>query len=312
VNDSILLTGASGFHGRQILQALIRRGTAPLAILLRDPARFAVPEHVSVVPGSLSNRQAVRAALLGVRTVIHSASYVGYDPRLCAEVNVDGTALLLEEAARAGVSDLIYISTSAVYGPGPHRGVRADSAIDALTSALSQSRRDAERIVLEAGGRVIRPALVFGAGDKWVVPAIIAVIDRLGGAPEGGRARQSVINVRDLGELIAGVTNAVREGDSEVPLVLNAANAEPMTLSEILRVLAERGIRSPSSLASIPLERAEQIAETVGLSVSHVRSFGIDNWIDAEPAWSAAELPTPSDLGFEKAEALYYRELLRR
>lgn len=242
---------------------------------------------------------------------MHSASYVGYDPELCTQVNVDGTALLVEEAVRAGVSEFVYMSTSAVYGPGPHRGAGTHVALDTLASVLSQSRRDAERIVLEAGGRVVRPALVLGNGDTWVVPSIIRVVDRLGGVPEGGRSRQSVVNVRDLAELMAALVVAVRKKGNAVPKILNAANSEPMTVSEILRTLAVRGVKPPASLPSIPLEEAERIAPAVGLSAAHVRSFAVDNWVDASHAWSAAELHTPADLGLDDGDVLYYKSFLR-
>ncbi len=60
----------------------------------------------------------------GVDFVFHLAAMVSVQesmqkPNECAEINTRGTAIVLEEAARAGVKKLIFSSSAAIYGDNP-------------------------------------------------------------------------------------------------------------------------------------------------------------------------------------------------
>src|SRR5207249_11229962 len=122
----------------------------------------------------------------------------GADPRLAYETNELGTDNVIEQCRQAGVRRLIYVSTCSVYGTGPHRGIRETDAGYHPTSVASASRAIAEQMVFRYGGEVVRPNLVFGAGDRWFVPGLIKIMKAAGGWPGDGSALLSLISVEAL------------------------------------------------------------------------------------------------------------------
>ncbi len=110
---SILVTGATGQIGRQVVQQLIQRGTKVRA-LVRDPAKAAFPAGVEVVQGDLLDPDSLRSAYAGVSTLF----------LLNAVVPDEFTQALvaLNLAKEAGIERLVYLSVidSDVYANVPH------------------------------------------------------------------------------------------------------------------------------------------------------------------------------------------------
>src|SRR5690606_41230280 len=115
----------------------------------------------------------------GVGVRAHGAPRVGGGPETVTAVNDLGTRARVAEAVRSGVRRIVYVSPAAVHGRGPFRGVRPGEAPIAPASATSRSRAAAERYVLDAGGVVLRPHLVYGRGDHWVVPGLVGLLREL-------------------------------------------------------------------------------------------------------------------------------------
>jgi len=87
----------------------------PVTGLDINPSPFT--DHV----GSITDRDFVRGAMAGVQAVVHAATLhkphiATHSPQDFIDVNVTGTLLLLEEAARAGVRSFVYTSTTSVFG----------------------------------------------------------------------------------------------------------------------------------------------------------------------------------------------------
>jgi UDP-glucose 4-epimerase len=127
MSERILITGGAGFIGTHLAERL--RARAPLVLFdnFRRDSLASVPAlrqdpHVTVVHGDVRDPAAVRAALDGCHTVLHLAAIAGvssyYTESLrTLQVNVLGTANLLDEAARAGIRQFIHFSTSETFGP---------------------------------------------------------------------------------------------------------------------------------------------------------------------------------------------------
>lgn len=229
---TVLLVGATGFIGSGIRSALTGTGQ-PLQLLVRRQVQL-VGDRPEVLLGDLTDARSVAAALNGVSTVVHAASYVGSDPEEQRRVNVDGTRLLVEAAARRGVSRIVYVSTFGVYGGEYPVGMSEFEAVPHPRSPLSRSRHEAERIVLANGGTVVRPALVYGPGDRWVVPALVHLVMALGVWIEDGRQLVSAVGRDTLGRLVAGVSRLDVPGE-----VFHAARPEPVTIRELTRPALE-------------------------------------------------------------------------
>ena len=121
----ILITGGAGFVGRHIAEHF--QGRAEVRVL--DNLRCGFKGNLSgldcqLIVDSILDRDLVREAMKGVDFVFHLAAMASVQesvqkPNECAEINALGTAIVLEEAARARVKKLIFSSSAAIYGDNP-------------------------------------------------------------------------------------------------------------------------------------------------------------------------------------------------
>ncbi|MFE9673710.1 NAD-dependent epimerase/dehydratase family protein [Streptomyces sp. NPDC006259] len=310
---TLVLTGATGFIGSHALGALLDRGARVRALVRRLPegeagARPAKSGSVEWVRGDLTDPDAVRGLCEGARTVVHLASYIGPDERLGEAVNVDATRALMAEARRAGVRRKVHLSTAAVYGAGPHRGIPVDEIPAEPVSAVSRTRLAGEAYAREAGAVVLRPGLVLGAGDRWVVPGLRELVERVPAEWDGGRALLSVVDVGDLARLIA----AAATGPQPVPPgVYHVGHPEPVRIGDLLAVLAEHGILPPRPDVDWPWAAClERLRSTPGrASERQFALLGRDHWYLADEIWElTAEPPGPGPLSRLTAAAAWYRE----
>jgi UDP-glucose 4-epimerase len=125
--ERIVVIGGAGFIGSHIVDQLLReavrevvvldnfvRGSrANLAAAARDP-------RLTVVEGSITNREQLREVLAGAAGVFHLAALwlfeCVHEPRAAVDVNVVGTYNVIEAAREAGVRKVVYSSSASVYG----------------------------------------------------------------------------------------------------------------------------------------------------------------------------------------------------
>ncbi len=118
----ILITGGAGFIGSHIAEYY--QDKAEVRVL--DNLRTGSMENlagikVEFIRGDVRDRVKLAKAMKNVDYVFHLAAMIGVPesmerPLDCVDINVNGTLMVLEEAARAGVKKLIYASSAAVYG----------------------------------------------------------------------------------------------------------------------------------------------------------------------------------------------------
>ena len=126
----VLVTGAAGFIGSHILEAARDlgyevRGFDSLTPAVHDGMPRYIPEDADMVVADVRDAAAVSRALAGVDVVCHQAALVGLGvdlsdlPGYC-DVNVTGTATLLNAMGQAGVQRLVLASSMVVYGEGAY------------------------------------------------------------------------------------------------------------------------------------------------------------------------------------------------
>ncbi|MFF8972574.1 NAD-dependent epimerase/dehydratase family protein [Streptomyces sp. NPDC014995] len=306
-DGTIVLTGATGFIGSHALRALRRRGRRVRALVRRIPGTEAAAP-VEWVRADLTDPGALRGLCEGAGAVVHLASYIGGDERLCEAVNVEGTRALMAEATRAGVRRVVHLSTAAVYGAGPHRGIAVDEVPAAPTSAVSRTRLAGEAYAREAGAVVLRPGIVLGAGDRWVVPGLRELVERVPAQWDGGRALLSVVDVGDLARLI----NAAATGPRPVPPgVYHVGHPEPVRIGDLLAELSALGVLPPRPAEDWPWPVClERLRATSGRASE--RQFALaarDHWYLADEIWKlTGEPPGPGPLSRLARAAEWYRD----
>lgn len=170
----ILVTGGTGFSGKALVRRLLDDGHQVVALDVKEGLRTQELRDwgAEVVLGSVTDREVVRRAMRGVEVVQHLAAAFReldvpdshYD-----HVNVGGTAIVVEEAERAGVRKLVYCSTCGVHGNVAEPPAGEDAPIRPA-DYYQRSKYLAEPVVLAAGERglpvtILRPAAIYGPGD---------------------------------------------------------------------------------------------------------------------------------------------------
>ncbi len=120
----ILVTGATGFLGKALVQRLLAKGERPRA-LARPSMRVGTLEElgVEVVVGDAADKAIMDRAVRGMDTVVHCAGRMGSQGTWeeFQRDSVDSTKNVLEAALEVGVKRVIYVSSLGIYGP-PRNG----------------------------------------------------------------------------------------------------------------------------------------------------------------------------------------------
>lgn len=292
---TVLITGASGFVGGHVVREAARRGAALVLMRHRaDVGADAEAPGARTVTADLARPTSLRGVCDGVDVLLHCASRIGGTPEANQAVNADGTRALLAEAARAGVRATVYLSTASVYGPGAFRDADPRLRRRDARSPTSRTRAAAEDAVLGAGGTVLRPYLVYGAGDRWVVPGLGRLLRALPATVEGWRSRISVVSATDLARLL--VAAALAPAGALTHSVYHAAHPAPVEAAALLRTVATC-LALPWPRRDLPLARAQELLADDGPARHALAMLSADHWLDALPLWRETGLaPGPGFL----------------
>lgn len=263
VNSSpVFITGASGFIGGRIAGRLLAEGRR-VRVLSRRPVPHLEKLGAEVVSGDLHDPAALRRGCTGAGTVFHVAGRVGvWGPAAdFLRVNVEGTRHVIAACHAAGVPRLVYTSSPSVaYNGGDLAGVNESAPLcTAAPCAYPTSKAAAECLVSNAHSAELttvslRPHLVWGPGDKNVVPRVLAL------AKEGrlriigpGRNKVDVTHITNVvdAHLLAEQAGAATVGGKAYFIT----NGEPVVLWDWINQLL-RGLGRPEITRHIPLGTA--------------------------------------------------------
>ena len=155
----ILVTGGTGFVGRSLLRALSRTEAAPVRVLIRPSGSSPkLPPGITMDAAltSVEDERGVRAAMVGVDTVIHLASEERAGGRADLwKIDVQGTRNVLNAAVEAGVSRFVFLS---------HVGANRSSAYP-----MMRAKAAAEEAIRQSGipYTILRSSVAYGAEDRF-------------------------------------------------------------------------------------------------------------------------------------------------
>ena len=262
--SAVLVTGASGFLGRALVNGLRQRGQ-----VVFGGSRKGAGTGLLKTP-ELDAAADWRPCLQGIGAVIHTAAHVHVFRRhhQLAEfrrINVEGTLKLARQAAGFGVRRFVFISTIGVNGTSSVRPF-TEGDLSKPEDAYAISKWEAEQGLIEIGQQasmeivILRPTMIYGRGAGgnfgFLTRAIAAGVPLPLGAFNNCR---TLIGLRNMVEL-ACVTLDHPAAANQLFL---AGDSEAMAVAELCRMMAAI-LRKPDRLVSLPPLLVQRAAGLVG------------------------------------------------
>jgi nucleoside-diphosphate-sugar epimerase len=291
VPSSVLVTGARGFVGSHLCKLLVQNGWRVTASSRTQRDSPLTPGATEVHLSMSSSTKEWQSALTSIECIVHLAAEVhviGSAERSCSpfyEVNVLGSRLVAEQAARAGVRRFIFLSTVKVNGEGGSlRPYRADD-IPAPSDPYAQSKLEAERQLRHfcrgAGVElvIIRPPLVYGPGVRANFQRLLRVIEL--GVPlplHSIKNRRSLISIWNLTDFIETcMTHPQAAGDTWL-----ISDGEDLSTPDLFRKLSGL-MHRPDRLFAFSPQLLQRIAGAFGMSAEFNR-LSTSLVVDSTPA----------------------------
>jgi dihydroflavonol-4-reductase len=214
---NVLVTGATGFIGSNLVGALVARGYSVSCLVRRSSDTAALkPLPVRLVAGGIDEPAALRDAVQGIHTVYHLAGLTKASGReRYFQINQTGTRLLLEAIAdvNPGLCRFVHMSSLAAAGPSTGRPGLVEGESANPISWYGESKLRSEEEVLRYSGSfsvaILRPSAVYGPADRDIL-LVFQMIKRGCLFTPGRFARRfSLIYVDDLVDatILAGQTD---------------------------------------------------------------------------------------------------------
>jgi nucleoside-diphosphate-sugar epimerase len=276
---AVAVTGATGFIGRHLTADLVRRGVKVRAIV-RPGSRSADPPGTTIVRAPLE-AQPLGPAFAGVDAVVHLAGVVSaVDAATYAAVNTEGTRAVAA-AAHAARAHLVHVSSLAAAGPAPASTPRGEDDPPDPITPYGHSKLDSEgalRGMPTLSWTVLRPGVVYGPGDRAVLPLfklaagpLVPVVGRLGAA-------YTFVYVTDV---VRAIEAALDRGAAARGTFF-VGHPEPVTPSALLETM-QRALGRHGRLIHVPMSltrAAAEVCDVVGRVTG--RAMLINRWRYAE------------------------------
>jgi nucleoside-diphosphate-sugar epimerase len=248
-----MVTGATGFVGSHLAEALRRRGHEVTALARSSwKAEALTSRGVRVVPGDLHDVAALERAAAGQDIVYHVAGVVAArDEAEFLRANRDGTRNVLHAAERSGNPRFVLVSSLAAAGPAARGVPLTGGEAPHPVTAYGRSKLAAEEVVRASSLRwsLVRPPIVYGPRDREVLK--IFRLARLRVAPVFGDGGQelSAVHASDLAEALA----AVGESAATIGGIYTACHPEVFTSAELGHAVARAMGHSVTTIRIPPL-----------------------------------------------------------
>jgi dihydroflavonol-4-reductase len=255
----LLVTGADGFLGSNLVRVLLERGHEVRAFVLpRRPAFLLEGLEVELVRGDILDRDAVLAAARGCSAVIHTAAITRTSPAKSdhlRSVNIQGTRHVIDAVQSNVVERLIHVGTANTFGFGSKEDPGDETrpywaskyGLDYFNSKYEAHclvMNEVEKNGLEA--LIVNPTFMVGPHDAEPGFGVIILAiyhGRMPGCAVGGR---NYIHVRDVA---VGIANALERGRTGESYILGNQN---LSYKEIFNLIASVIGVSPPRLTYPP------------------------------------------------------------
>ncbi len=274
-----LVTGGLGFIGSHLCRAVLARGDelrivddlsdAPYPKERKRENEAALRRDypgIEVVEGCVTNRDLMTRLAQDTHSIIHLAGLAGVrpsfaDPGRYADVNVAGTANVLEAAQRAGHGSFVFASSSSVYGNATPLPAQEDAPAIVPESPYAASKRSAELVVSAMLRKTpamrcaaLRFFTVYGPRQRPEMAITTFLRAILAGKPivvfGDGSMRRDFTHVDDI---VRGITAVIERAPPGLR-AYNLGSGSPVTLTELVAAMERAaGRRAVVEHAPVPL-----------------------------------------------------------
>jgi dihydroflavonol-4-reductase len=252
MNNTTLITGASGLVGSAVARKLLAEGFRVRALVRTASPRFHLDGlDLEFVVGDIRDAESVRRAMAGVHYVFHVAADYrlwARDPREIFAANVDGTRIVMQEAKRADVERVVYTSSVATLNL-PADGSPADETVPLSVQEgigpYKRSKIAAERLV-EAmiasdalPAVIVNPSTPIGPRDVKPTPTGRIIVEAARGRVPG--FLDTGLNLVHVDDVADGHLAALKRGKIGERYILGGENVLLADmLGEIARMVGRR------------------------------------------------------------------------
>jgi NAD dependent epimerase/dehydratase len=254
----ILVTGADGFIGSHLVEALVRRHANVRAFVFYnsfnswgwlDHVPNDIQKAIEVFAGDVRDPHGVKAAMKGCDIVIHLAALIAipysyHSPDTYVDTNIKGTLNVVQAARELDVTKVVHTSTSEVYGTARFVPITEEHPLQGQ-SPYSASKIGADQIAMsfftsfKTPVSIIRPFNTYGPRQsaRAVLPTVITQI-------VSGRRRLklgALHPTRDFSYIKDTVRGfiAIAEADNAVGQVINIGSNYEISVGEAVKIIAD-------------------------------------------------------------------------
>ncbi|NIA13975.1 MAG: aminotransferase class I/II-fold pyridoxal phosphate-dependent enzyme [Nitrospiraceae bacterium] len=302
----VLVTGGGGYLGCHLVPLLLEQGHE-VRVFDRfcfgdEPvAAFADYPHCEVIRGDVRRLQEAPALLDGIDAVVHLAGLTNdpscaLDPEMAADVNVESTRELANQAAQHGVTRFVFASSCNVYGHGVFEFLDEESPPNPV-STFAKTKIAAETALLQMAGEhfepvVARNATLFGWSPRMrfdvAIHHMVAHAVRTNGIKVmgGGNQWRPFIHVHDAARAFLALLEAPASAVSGQVFNVGDDNANIRIIDLARRVAETVGdvpIEIPKDDDELRDYRVQfgKIRDTLGFHCEHTIQDGINEIYDA-------------------------------
>jgi len=254
----ILVTGADGFIGSHITEALVRRGHKVRTFVMYnsfntwgwlDHSSKEIKEQIEIFAGDIRDPYGVKEAMKGCDVVLHLAALIAipysyHSPDTYIDTNIKGTLNIVQAARELGIEKVVHTSTSEVYGTAQFVPITEEHPLQGQ-SPYSASKIGADQIAMSFYNSfgtpvaIIRPFNTYGPRQsaRAVIPTIITQI------ANGQRKIKlgSVTPTRDFNYINDTVNGfiSVAESQNSVGQVINIGSNYEISIGDTVQLIAE-------------------------------------------------------------------------
>lgn len=267
----VLVTGAAGFAGSHLVQALAEQG-ADVRAMQRPGGTKVVPgPHITPFEADMTNPEDCVRAVEGMDTVFNIGGLfrrlLGGRPALEA-IHVDATETLMRAAKASGVRRFIHVSTIGVHGD-VKQGPGGEDTPFGPGDDYQETKLDGETLARRLGVEldldtvIIRPCSISGAGDDRLLKLVLPIASRKFVMIGPGTTRFHMVHIKDLCQ---GFLRAAEVDAAVGETFIIGGNSTP-TLNELADdIAAIIGVKPPRLHIPIgPIMLAGRIVEAICL-----------------------------------------------